>query len=234
MIETFDLEKYLTQLKLSAKLQIEVISQEINIGHGATYNMLFSIKPNYYAIERMFSIYSELPRHTEVTYYIDDINFGNVLPFFKLLDIKRDLPFLGKWIKNVFIKIIIKNIHRYDDTSIIIQSFPEYIDTQIMEKLGRDILNKYNYTLDLPSRSNNFSVAAFTPNYRCKTCLSGANITYDAMDNISLLSFQDRMSYQPNNITYFWGNNGHDCPLLHYVNRSQILLAIANGEIEAI
>lgn len=234
MIEQFDLDKYLSGMKLSTLIKNESISQDVNIAYGATYSMLFSTRPNYYSIERLFEIYSSLPRYVEVSYFIDDINYGNVFSPFKLLESKRTLYFLSKWLKSVFIKIVLRNTHRYTDANTIIQSFPEYIDKNKMSDLAKKLFDTYQYNIELPVGGGNFSVNNFSPNYRCKTCQSGAMITYNAAERINSLSFQDMMSYNPYNATYFWGNGGHNCPLLHYTTKAQILLAIANGEIEAI
>ncbi len=235
MEQNFDLDKYLTGLQLSTILKTEAISQEINIGHGATYSMLFSMKPNYYSVERSFLVYSSIPRNIEMSYYIDDINYGNVFPPFRLLESKKDIKFLSKWVKSSFVKIVVTNLHRYMDGSIVLQAFPEYMDRNKIVGIREELLTTYNYNFNLPSDPYNYSVVNFTPNYRCKTCLSGALITYDAGDKINSLVFQDKISYsEPDNIHYFWGNGSHDCPLLHYTNKAQILLAIINGEIEAI
>ena len=232
--ENFDLEKYLTQLKMINKVQVEAINQEINIGHGATVEIIMSLKPYNYSIERAAYIYSSIPNSIEMQYFIDDSFYGNVLPSFKLLDIKKELLFYSKWLKGSFIKLKLTNTHRYSAGNLIFQAFPEYMDKGIVQQLLLDLGLDYNCQIDLPEGRLDTSIYTFAPNYRCKTCFSGALITYDVNDNISHLTFQDRISYQPNNDTYFWGNNGHDCPLLHYTNKQQILLAIAEGKIEAI
>ncbi|MDI6780806.1 MAG: hypothetical protein QME49_01640 [bacterium] len=234
MIGQVNLEEYLVGLKLSTLLKSEAISQDIIIPCRTTYSMLFSTRPNYYSIERLFEIYSSLPRYLEVSYFIDDINSGKVFPSFKLLNPKRELLFLSKWIKSRFVKIVVSNVHRYLDAQLVIQAFPEYIDKNRMSDLVLALLGTYNYNIELPINTGDFSVSNFSPNYRCKTCLSGAYITYDIEDRINNLSFQDRISYEAYNATYFWGNGGHNCPLLHYTNKAQILQAIANGKIEAI
>jgi len=231
---SFDLEKYLNNLKYSTSMNMEALSQEISIAPLATYTLLFSVKPEYYSIERIANIYSSLPRETAIQYFIDEITYEAILPEFRLIEQKREIPFLSKWLKGTAIKIVLKNLHRYSVANIIIQAFPEYIDRTETEALKQSLEGQYDYDIQLPITCYNVATSNFSPNYQCMTCLSGAKIVFDADNNISQLDFQDGISYPPHNSTYFWGNGGHDCPLVHYTNRQQILLAIAQGLIRAI